>query len=219
MSSGAIRCRISPSFVRAVRFRRRSSSVTPPSCGWVNSSWPSATRSGWQARSPPASCRDWAAPCRPGRPRYRRSHPDRRRAEPGQQRRRPCRQPRRNDWRQHSRRRRGRGASRPDQRTTRRLIATLISQGRIRRAWLGIAGSQISLPAPVADKIGRPQRHADRRRRLGQPGRHGRPSARRHRHPCRRHTGVHGDRHPTAHGRRCHRPATGDHGLAQRRPG
>jgi S1-C subfamily serine protease len=49
----------------------------------------------------------------------------------------------------------GVGLAVPINDTTRRLIATLISQGRIRRAWLGIAGSQISLPRPVADKIGR----------------------------------------------------------------
>ena len=51
----------------------------------------------------------------------------------------------------------GVGLAVPINETTRRLIATLISQGRIRRAWLGIAGSQISLPAPVADKVGRPK--------------------------------------------------------------
>jgi S1-C subfamily serine protease len=49
----------------------------------------------------------------------------------------------------------GVGLAVPINDTTRQLIATLISQGRVRRAWLGIAGAQISLPRPVADKIGR----------------------------------------------------------------
>jgi S1-C subfamily serine protease len=51
----------------------------------------------------------------------------------------------------------GLGLAVPINDTTRRLIATLISHGRVRRAWLGIAGSQISLPRPVADKVGRPK--------------------------------------------------------------
>jgi S1-C subfamily serine protease len=49
----------------------------------------------------------------------------------------------------------GVGLAVPINDTTRRLIATLISHGRVRRAWLGIAGSQISLPRAVADKVGR----------------------------------------------------------------
>jgi S1-C subfamily serine protease len=49
----------------------------------------------------------------------------------------------------------GVGLAVPINDTTRRLIATLISHGRVRRAWLGIAGAQITLPRPVADKVGR----------------------------------------------------------------
>jgi S1-C subfamily serine protease len=49
----------------------------------------------------------------------------------------------------------GVGLAVPINDTTRRLIATLISHGRVRRAWLGIAGAQITLPRPVAEKVGR----------------------------------------------------------------
>jgi len=51
----------------------------------------------------------------------------------------------------------GVGLAVPINETTRKLIATLISHGRVRRAWLGIAGAQITLPRPVADKVGRPK--------------------------------------------------------------
>jgi S1-C subfamily serine protease len=49
----------------------------------------------------------------------------------------------------------GVGLAVPINATTRRLIAALISHGRVRRAWLGAAGSQISLPRVVAEKVGR----------------------------------------------------------------
>lgn len=49
----------------------------------------------------------------------------------------------------------GVGLAVPINDTTRRLIAALISHGRVRRAWLGIAGAQITLPRPVAEKVGR----------------------------------------------------------------
>jgi S1-C subfamily serine protease len=49
----------------------------------------------------------------------------------------------------------GVGLAVPINETTRRLISTLISHGRVRRAWLGIAGSQVTLPRPVAEKVGR----------------------------------------------------------------
>jgi S1-C subfamily serine protease len=39
--------------------------------------------------------------------------------------------------------------------TTRHIITTLMTQGRVRRAWLGIAGAQSPLPPALAAKVGR----------------------------------------------------------------
>src|SRR5689334_2197283 len=49
----------------------------------------------------------------------------------------------------------GVGLAVPINATTRQLITTLMTQGRIRRAWLGIAGSQAPLPPALAAKVGR----------------------------------------------------------------
>jgi S1-C subfamily serine protease len=49
----------------------------------------------------------------------------------------------------------GVGLAVPINATTRQLITTLMTQGRIRRAWLGIAGSQSPLPPALAAKVGR----------------------------------------------------------------
>jgi S1-C subfamily serine protease len=48
----------------------------------------------------------------------------------------------------------GVGLAVPINDTTRQLIATLMTQGRVRRAWLGIAGAQTPLPPPLAAKMG-----------------------------------------------------------------
>jgi S1-C subfamily serine protease len=48
----------------------------------------------------------------------------------------------------------GLGLAVPINSTTREIIASLIAFGRVRRAWLGIAGVQIQLPAEVAAKVG-----------------------------------------------------------------
>jgi S1-C subfamily serine protease len=49
----------------------------------------------------------------------------------------------------------GLGLAVPINDTTRALIATLMRHGRVRRAWLGIAGGQSPLPPPLAAKVGR----------------------------------------------------------------
>ncbi|MFI7585718.1 S1C family serine protease [Spongisporangium articulatum] len=48
----------------------------------------------------------------------------------------------------------GLGLAVPINETTRGIIQTLMSTGRVRRAWLGIAGAQIPLPPAAAAKVG-----------------------------------------------------------------
>ena len=49
----------------------------------------------------------------------------------------------------------GVGLAVPINTTTQRIISALMSGGRVRRAWLGIAGAQAPLPPPLAAKLGR----------------------------------------------------------------
>ncbi|MBX6389983.1 MAG: trypsin-like peptidase domain-containing protein [Frankia sp.] len=49
----------------------------------------------------------------------------------------------------------GLGLAVPINETTRGLIATLMRHGRVRRAWLGIAGAEAPLPPALAAKLGR----------------------------------------------------------------
>jgi S1-C subfamily serine protease len=49
----------------------------------------------------------------------------------------------------------GVGLAVPVNATTRQIISTLMTHGRVRRAWLGIAGAQTPLPPALADKLGR----------------------------------------------------------------
>ncbi|MDX6256964.1 MAG: hypothetical protein QOJ11_3298 [Frankiales bacterium] len=49
----------------------------------------------------------------------------------------------------------GVGLAVPINDTTRQIITTLMTRGRVRRAWLGIAGNQIPLPPALARKTGR----------------------------------------------------------------
>jgi S1-C subfamily serine protease len=49
----------------------------------------------------------------------------------------------------------GVGLAVPINSTTQRIISALMSSGRVRRAWLGIAGNQAPLPPPLAAKLGR----------------------------------------------------------------
>jgi S1-C subfamily serine protease len=51
----------------------------------------------------------------------------------------------------------GLGLAVPINSTTRQIISELITSGRVRRAWLGVAGVPIPLPPPIASKI--KQRH------------------------------------------------------------
>ncbi len=50
----------------------------------------------------------------------------------------------------------GVGLAVPINATTRQIVDTLIERGRVRRAWLGIAGAPTRLPAELAARIGRP---------------------------------------------------------------
>jgi S1-C subfamily serine protease len=49
----------------------------------------------------------------------------------------------------------GVGLAVPVNATTRQIISTLMTHGRVRRAWLGIAGAQTPLPPALAAKAGR----------------------------------------------------------------
>ena len=48
----------------------------------------------------------------------------------------------------------GLGLAVPINDTTRRIIASLMSEGRFRRAYLGIAGATVALPPPIAARVG-----------------------------------------------------------------
>lgn len=48
----------------------------------------------------------------------------------------------------------GLGLAVPVNATTRAIIDTLVRDGRVRRAWLGIAGTEAVLPEPVAERVG-----------------------------------------------------------------
>lgn len=50
----------------------------------------------------------------------------------------------------------GLGLAVPINRTTREIVSTLMNAGRVRRAWLGIAGAQVRLAPPLAARIGSP---------------------------------------------------------------
>jgi S1-C subfamily serine protease len=49
----------------------------------------------------------------------------------------------------------GLGLAVPINDTTRRIITTLMTRGRVRRAWLGVAGAQAPLPPPLVARLGR----------------------------------------------------------------
>jgi S1-C subfamily serine protease len=50
----------------------------------------------------------------------------------------------------------GLGLAVPVNSTTQEIISTLMTFGRVRRAWLGIAGKTIALPPRVAERVGSP---------------------------------------------------------------
>lgn len=49
----------------------------------------------------------------------------------------------------------GVGLAVPINDTTWEIVMTLVTQGRVRRAWLGIAGAQAPLPPPLVERLGR----------------------------------------------------------------
>ncbi|UQU63990.1 trypsin-like peptidase domain-containing protein [Couchioplanes caeruleus] len=48
----------------------------------------------------------------------------------------------------------GLGLAVPINRTTRQIIGELVGTGRVRRAWLGVAGVPVPLPPPLAERLG-----------------------------------------------------------------
>jgi S1-C subfamily serine protease len=48
----------------------------------------------------------------------------------------------------------GLGLAVPINSTTRQIIGDLVTTGRVRRAWLGVAGAPVPLPPPVAQRVG-----------------------------------------------------------------
>ncbi len=50
----------------------------------------------------------------------------------------------------------GVGLAVPINTTTREIVTTLMTTGRVRRAWLGIAGAQVPLPPRLAERLGSP---------------------------------------------------------------
>ncbi|NUT34144.1 MAG: trypsin-like serine protease, partial [Hamadaea sp.] len=48
----------------------------------------------------------------------------------------------------------GLGLAVPINANTRQIIADLVSHGKVRRAWLGVAGVPVALPPPVAERLG-----------------------------------------------------------------
>ena len=48
----------------------------------------------------------------------------------------------------------GLGLAVPINRTTRQIIGELVTTGRVRRAWLGVAGVPVPLPPPLAERLG-----------------------------------------------------------------
>jgi len=51
----------------------------------------------------------------------------------------------------------GLGLAVPVNATTRRIVAELMTRGRVRRAWIGVGGASAPLPPPLADRFGRRQ--------------------------------------------------------------
>jgi S1-C subfamily serine protease len=49
----------------------------------------------------------------------------------------------------------GVGLAVPINSATRHIITALMNNGRVRRAWLGIAGAAVPMPPALADKVGR----------------------------------------------------------------
>ena len=111
----------------------------------------------------------------------------------------------------------GVGLAVPVNATTRRIIAALMRDGRVRRAYLGLVSAPAPLPAALAAPV-EAHRAAGGRGGAGRPRGPGRvarrgPAGQRGRQP-----GVHGPGSAAADVRRRDRPAHGDYRDAQRRP-
>ena len=119
----------------------------------------------------------------------------------------------------------GLGLAVPINDTTRRIVASLVADGRVRRAYLGLVSTPAPLPAALAERTGRRRGAAHRRRgprlaglprraQAGRPGARGRaPAGRRGAEPAaaavrrRDRPGAADDRPPAGrHGRRRHLP-------------
>ncbi len=72
----------------------------------------------------------------------------------------------------------GLGLAVPVNATTRRIIAALLADGRVRRAYLGVVGTPAPVPSSVAEKYGRTRRAAAGRGDQRQPRRRGRAAGR-----------------------------------------
>ena len=111
---------------------------------------------------------------RPGQPRDRGRHPDRRGAQPRQLRRRAGRLGRAGSSGINTALAGiGLGLAIPINNTTNRIITTLLTDGRVRRAYLGVVGVPAPLPATWRARIGRATGcgSQSRRRQPGRPGR------------------------------------------------
>ena len=107
----------------------------------------------------------------------------------------------------------GLGLAVPVNESTHRIIVSLMSTGRVRRAWLGIAGAH-SGGSATRGRLGYRYWAADRQRREGQPGGGGGAAPRRHRGQCRRPPHRHRDRNTEVDGRGRDRPAHRDDSVA-----
>ena len=72
----------------------------------------------------------------------------------------------------------GLGLAVPVNATTRRIVQTLLADGRVRRAYLGVVGTPAPVPAAVAHRHGRQQRAPAGRGDRRQPGGPGRAARR-----------------------------------------
>ena len=113
----------------------------------------------------------------------------------------------------------GLGLAVPINATTRRIIDTLVVEGRVRRAYLGVVGVPAPLPDDVAERTGQAAGLRVHEVVSGGPGRtrraaRGRPRADRRAHPRLGRAG-----HPAAAVRGSDRHRTADHRAAQRSHG
>ena len=112
----------------------------------------------------------------------------------------------------------GLGLAVPINASTHKIIAALMHTGRVRRAWLGIAGAHIPVPPAAAAKLGTTHGLQIASVVAGSPAAASRSATRRHRAQRRRQECRHRHRDPAADGRGRDRAPDRDDGLAQRRP-